>query len=584
MLLKRYRIALLAIACMSISIGFTDTTFAQRRSSTSAVLGRGIHSYFDGQSYEAERQLTSAISAGVSDPLAFYFRGLSRLSQGRQFEAEQDFQIGAALEARNSPSGRGISRALTRVQGVHRRTLEKFRRQGRLTNANAATQEAQAKYRKLTTRETYVLRKPVELPVAQLLEPSSVEIVTPDSQVMPGTYVESAPVQPAISKPSLEESPFGEPVSEPVVAQPSKDVANKPVPTAESAAPSPFEPSPAPAAPVTVDSGDALFGDSEPAKTAVTESTPLQPVPQPVPAPQPEPVAEPHVVANESDEDPFSAPEPTEMAKTPADDLFGAPAESETPEADDLFGEPETVEPDSSTPAETDMSAEDPFSSDEPSEPEAADDLFGESEPDESAEPTPADVASEKPSPIAEATTAKITLPESSKVESGKLLGVLGKVAGGLLPKPNIELPKDLPPFGQGAPGPGDAGQDAAPDAGFELGPDTPAGEPLPAPAAPQPAAAPEDDLFGDIAEETDPFGEEAEMAEPEPEAAEPKETESEKVLSGEEEVADEQMSEKISEGETDDEATEESFEESESDVHESTTEESEDDPFDLFE
>ena len=122
------RIAVVFVLCGASSA----TVFGQVSTAVTAIYGRGVHAYFAGNSTQAEQYFTQAIQAGTNDPRPYYFRAMLRLHQGRQFEAENDMRIGAGLEARNPGVQHTIGRSLQRVQGPHRRTLEKFRRQARL--------------------------------------------------------------------------------------------------------------------------------------------------------------------------------------------------------------------------------------------------------------------------------------------------------------------------------------------------------------------------------------------------------------------------------------------------------------------
>ncbi|MCA9264739.1 MAG: hypothetical protein KDA60_12855 [Planctomycetales bacterium] len=90
--------------------------------------GQGVHAYHAGRTHEAERYLTNAINAGSRDPRAYYYRGLAYLKSGRSYDAEQDFRVGATLEAQGV-GGYDIGMSLSRVQGVHRIELEQIRRE-----------------------------------------------------------------------------------------------------------------------------------------------------------------------------------------------------------------------------------------------------------------------------------------------------------------------------------------------------------------------------------------------------------------------------------------------------------------------
>ena len=104
---------------------------AQNSSELSAMYGRGVHAYFANQAAEAEELFSQVINAGSTDPRVYYFRAMARIGCGRQNEAEQDMQMGATFEARDPGNRYAISKALERVQGANRRTLESFRQQAR---------------------------------------------------------------------------------------------------------------------------------------------------------------------------------------------------------------------------------------------------------------------------------------------------------------------------------------------------------------------------------------------------------------------------------------------------------------------
>ncbi len=107
------------------------------------MYGRGVHAYYAGRFSDATQFLTAAIDNGIQDPRAYYFRGIVANSQGRSFDAESDWQLGAELEAsgRTNPS---IGRSLSRFQGTGRIKLEEIRQRARLdalANARARSEQ-----------------------------------------------------------------------------------------------------------------------------------------------------------------------------------------------------------------------------------------------------------------------------------------------------------------------------------------------------------------------------------------------------------------------------------------------------------
>ena len=121
---------LVAIGCSSVAVGQIDMR--------TALYGRGVHAYFAGSMNDAANHFNSAISLGTRDPRVYYFRGLTYLREGRQYEAEADFDQAAQLEYQGITTA-NVGRALERVQGHQRLQLEKVRRQ---THAMLAQQRA----------------------------------------------------------------------------------------------------------------------------------------------------------------------------------------------------------------------------------------------------------------------------------------------------------------------------------------------------------------------------------------------------------------------------------------------------------
>lgn len=90
------------------------------------LYGKGVHAFFGGDHTEAQKHLDDAVHHGINDPRAYYFRGLIKASSGNITDAEEDYRLGATLEAR----GAGIfdvGSALIRIQGDDRVHLEKIR-------------------------------------------------------------------------------------------------------------------------------------------------------------------------------------------------------------------------------------------------------------------------------------------------------------------------------------------------------------------------------------------------------------------------------------------------------------------------
>lgn len=97
------------------------------------LYGQGVHDYFAGRQFEAQKSLNAAINAGSRDPRVYYFRGLVNQRLGYEGAAEGDFKMAADLEARTGVS-EAVNRALTRIQGQDRMEVEKHRTEARLAS------------------------------------------------------------------------------------------------------------------------------------------------------------------------------------------------------------------------------------------------------------------------------------------------------------------------------------------------------------------------------------------------------------------------------------------------------------------
>ena len=123
------------------------------------LYGNGVHAYFAGDVMKAYDQLSAAITAGSSDPRAYYFRGLAYLKLGREPEAIQDFQKGAALETKDLNRSYNVGRSLERVQGWARQKLETYRVDARLAALEEADRIRKVKFETIKREEERVLRK-----------------------------------------------------------------------------------------------------------------------------------------------------------------------------------------------------------------------------------------------------------------------------------------------------------------------------------------------------------------------------------------------------------------------------------------
>jgi len=385
----------LSIACGPLA---TETQ-AQDSSEMSAVYGRGVHAYFSNRMAGAEQLFSQVIQAGSTDPRVYYFRAMARLRTGRQYEAEEDMKVGAVYEARDPGSQHSIGIALQRVQGQGRRSLERFRREGRLNRVQQHRQQSQLRYEQLEQRGPQVLRREAPVQLEQLSKPSM-------QRTIPAVST------PAEAVPTPTEAGLPAPVAAPIAEE--DDLFSDPAPKPEMAPETPADPSPAPEA---SDSADDFFGDPAPPEPAPAEAE-ENPFADTADGDTDLPMAEEAAAMEEeaseptADDDFFGDMAPEEgnaeegdveeesLEETPAesesseemDDVFGESdsSESSADSEEDPFGEapaeesdgsesePETSESEEAEPVEEPSDSEEPSeSTEEESEPSEADDLFG---------------------------------------------------------------------------------------------------------------------------------------------------------------------------------------------------------------
>lgn len=205
------------------------------------LYGYGVHRYYAGDYFEAQRVLNMVIEAGIEDPRPHFFRGLTQYRLGMIDSAQVDFERAADLEARGRRAV-NVSFALQRIQGPVRQTIEMARLMARV-----------AVYREMMTQPQPsggVPRPQLDVPVAPVdpgagigLPPSLAPEAGPAPAIVPPT--ETAPPADAVPLPDAEVNPFSD---DPPQAPPATEPA-MPLPGTEPA--NPFESSDAPAVPAT---------------------------------------------------------------------------------------------------------------------------------------------------------------------------------------------------------------------------------------------------------------------------------------------------------------------------------------------
>ncbi len=113
---------------VSLSLG----NFAQAQDPLDEMYGQAVHSFFRGDSGNAEALLNEVIDAGSQDPRAYFFRGLCKPSVGIDV-SNPDFEKAAQLEI-DGKKVVNVGKALERIQGQARLAIEKSRSKARLAS------------------------------------------------------------------------------------------------------------------------------------------------------------------------------------------------------------------------------------------------------------------------------------------------------------------------------------------------------------------------------------------------------------------------------------------------------------------
>jgi hypothetical protein len=174
-----------------------------------AAYGSAVHAFYAGDYERSHELLTTAIDAGIEDPRAWYFRGLSALRLGRSDEAEMDFTEGAERES--SRVGRWpVSRSLERVQGTDRLRLERHRVRARVAALQRDREAFRRRYSELDEAQPEVLRSRVPAtPRRDTGSPFGDEVAPETIPTPPEPGADAAtPPEPAAAPIELEADPF----------------------------------------------------------------------------------------------------------------------------------------------------------------------------------------------------------------------------------------------------------------------------------------------------------------------------------------------------------------------------------------
>ena len=102
--------------------------FAQFNSGTEELYSSGIHAFNSQRYAEAIGWFDQLEAKGSQDPRAFFFRGLSQSRSGNATAANADFETAARMELTIAGRSYSVPKALERIQGRERTTIEQHRR------------------------------------------------------------------------------------------------------------------------------------------------------------------------------------------------------------------------------------------------------------------------------------------------------------------------------------------------------------------------------------------------------------------------------------------------------------------------
>jgi hypothetical protein len=212
------------IVCLSLALAGAALPAMAQESLLEDLYGRGVHAYFEHRYEEAHGLLTKAITSGLEDPRAYYFRGLANVRLGRPDEARAEFTTGAEFEA-IAAEPVNVGKALERIQGADRLAIEKHRREARLRLHNRAEAAAKARYEQRIQAEERVR-------------------LNPDRRAAPAAPRRLAPPDADASDPFREEGGRPAAPAEPKPAEPAEPTEAAPA-EPKPAEPAPAEPKPA---------------------------------------------------------------------------------------------------------------------------------------------------------------------------------------------------------------------------------------------------------------------------------------------------------------------------------------------------
>ena len=193
--------------------------------------GRGVQAYFNGEYEKSVELLSQAISLKSPDPRCHIFRGLAYAKLDKQEKAAADFKNGSDLEALDVGGNYPVSKALTRIQGQVRVTIEASRRQAKENLKALQEERRRVRFEENVINEKAAIRKTPEQG-AQIVEASEKILVTlptlPADATRNLTNPFNAPVENLASSDLLGGANSRPSTANPIASQPVASAGNDP--------------------------------------------------------------------------------------------------------------------------------------------------------------------------------------------------------------------------------------------------------------------------------------------------------------------------------------------------------------------
>jgi|GEM_PF-6344476 len=133
----------LAISVFLFIGGALEVAFSADAHSLETLYGEGVYAFNNKDYATAVRVFNTMESQGSADPRGYFYRGLSQFRLGNQDMAAKDYDYAASLELSQAGRPYSVPKALEKIQGRERLSIEKFRRE-----AKKKWNEDQAKLKK----------------------------------------------------------------------------------------------------------------------------------------------------------------------------------------------------------------------------------------------------------------------------------------------------------------------------------------------------------------------------------------------------------------------------------------------------